>query len=370
MTDRFLVFLGIATFALCACLVVSAPVFAEPYLAVAKGMKCGLCHTSPTGGGKRTPYGNVFAQQELPAKFLSRAGAAPNYWTGEIFKYLAVGGDLRGGWNQTSVPGQPTSSNADLEEFLAYVEVRLIPRYLSLYLDWKLRPDDPVPREEYLRLTLWSGRVYVRGGQFFLPYGLRIQDDSAFMRQIPGINYNTPDTGWEIGLEHGDWSAQLAITRGTAGGPEIDSGKQYSMRLSYVRPTWRAGGSFSFNDSSIGDRQMQNIFAGLKTGRISWLVEFDYIIDDGTSTGRRSSWTSFIEANFAAWRGHNFKLSYEYFDPDVDVSENQQNRISVVWEYFPIQFLQTRVGYRRYDGIPQNPAQNRDQLFIELHVPF
>jgi len=52
------------------------------------------------------------------------------------------------------------------------------------------------------------------------------------------------------------------------------------------------------------------------------------------------------------------------------VSENQQNRISVVWEYFPIQFLQTRIGYRRYDGIPQNPAQNRDQLFIELHVPF
>ena len=50
--------------------------------------------------------------------------------------------------------------------------------------------------------------------------------------------------------------------------------------------------------------------------------------------------------------------------------EDQQDRISAVWEYFPIQFLQTRVGYRTYDGIPQNPAQNREQLFVELHILF
>lgn len=359
-----------AGFLIVAGLLLAAGVSAEPYLAVQKGMKCALCHTSPSGGGKRTAYGNIFAQMELPAKFLTKAGAAPKFWDGEVFKYLAVGGDLRGGWDQSSVPGQPTSSSSELKELLAYAEVRLVPGYLSFHIDGKLRPDDPLVREQYLRLSLGSGRFYVKGGEFFLPYGFRLQDDSAFIRRVPGINYNTPDSGWEMGLEQGNWSAQLAVTRGTAGGPEIDSGKQYSARLSYVRPTWRAGGSINFNDTKFGDRQMQNIFAGLKTGRISWLAEFDYIIDDGTPTGRRKSWASFIEANFAAWKGHNFKLSYEYYDPDVDVAEDQQDRISVVWEYFPIQFLQTRVGYRIYDGIPQNPAQNREQLFIELHVPF
>ena len=127
---------------------------------------------------------------------------------------------------------------------------------------------------------------------------------------------------------------------------------------------------FNLNDAKVGDRQMHNIFAGFRTGRIAWLGEIDYIIDDGTPTGRRSLWTSLIEANIALKRGHNLKATFEYFDPDTDVSENQQNRLSLVWEYFPIQFFQTRLGYRRYDGIPQNPAQNREQLFLELHLLF
>ena len=140
--------------------------------------------------------------------------------------------------------------------------------------------------------------------------------------------------------------------------------------VSHVRPQWRVGASFNFNDSAAGNRQMQNLFAGLHTGRVSWLGELDYIIDDGTPTGRRESWATLVEANVAVRRGHNLKLTFEYYDPDADVSEDQQNRASIVWEYVPFQFFQTRVGYRNYGGIPQNPAQNRDQLFLELHALF
>ena len=351
-------------------LAISLSAFAEPHLAIQTGLKCGVCHTSPSGGGMRTIYGNIFAQQELPAHSLLEPGETPNFWTGKVLEYLAVGGDVRGGWSQTSVPGQETTSDSDLEEFLGYVDLQLIPGNLNAYVDAKLLPEDAVIREGYVKLSTSNGRYYLRGGQFFLPYGLRIQDDSAFIRQIPGINYNTPDNGWEVGLEKDNWSAQLAVTRGTAGGPEIDSGKQYSALVTYVTPKWRVGGSLNYNDSSVGDRRMQNIFGGIRTGRINWLAEIDYIIDEGTPTGRRESWMSFVEANIAARKGHNFKLTFEYYDPDVDVSEDQQNRLSVVWEYFPIKFLQTRIGYRWNDGIPQNPAQNRESVFAEVHIPF
>lgn len=343
---------------------------AEPYIAVQSGKKCVACHTSPSGGGKRNAYGNVYAQSELAARLLKKDEKGYNYWTGEIFKYLAIGGDIRGGWIKEIVPGQQNHTDLEVDEFLAYAEVRLIPQYLTFHLDAHLYPDDILAREKYFRLSTKSSQFYVKGGDFFLPYGFRLQDDTAFIRQIPGINFNTPDRGWEVGMEKGLWSMQLAVTRGTAGGPEIDSGKQYSLRASYVRSKWRLGGSFNFNDARVGDRQMQNIFAGLKTGRIAWLAEVDYIIDDGTSTGRRKLWISFVEANVAVKKGHNLKLTFEYFDPDIDVSEDQQNRISAVWEYFPIQFLQLRAGYRHYDGIPQNAAQNRELLFLELHVPF
>ena len=68
---------------LCALLLLAAGLLparqaaAEPHLAVAKGMKCITCHVNPTGGGKRTPYGNIYAQNELTARFLSPAGSPP-----------------------------------------------------------------------------------------------------------------------------------------------------------------------------------------------------------------------------------------------------------------------------------------------------
>jgi hypothetical protein len=356
----------LALIALLAVHVAHQPAAAEPYLAVQKGLKCAMCHVSPSGGGKRTAYGNVFAQTELTERTLDFG----KLWTGELTDWLAVGANARGGWSQIDVPGQPKISDTELDEILAYVEIRPIARYLTLYVDAKLRPDDPFVREQYVRLSTADGGWYIKGGKFFLPYGLRLQDDDAFIRQVTGINFNTPDAGWQLGLERGKWSAQLAVTRGTAGGPEVDSGKQYSLRVSHITNKWRVGGSFNYNDSKFGDRQMQNIFGGLRTGRVAWLAELNYIIDDGTPTGQRNSLVSLLEANVMLKKGHNLKLTFEYFDPDNDVSQDEQTRSSIVWEYFPIQFIQTRLGYRKYDGIPQNPAQNREELFLELHLAF
>lgn len=339
---------------------------AEPYIAVKKDLRCSTCHVSPSGGGMRTAYGNIYAQTE----FVAHALGSHKPWTGEIGRYLAVGGDARWGWERQDVPGQPADESTGLEEFLAYVQIKPFPKYFSLYFDAKLRPEDPVIREQYAKLTLPGGKWWLRAGEFFLPYGFRLQDDEAFIRQVSGINYNTPDTGWEAGYESGRWSAQLAVTRGTAGGPEVDAGKQYSARVSFVRQDWRIGGSFNFNDAKAGDRQMQNVFAGINTGSIAWLAELDYIIDDGSPTGRRELWASLVEANWGYRQGQNLKLTFEWFDPDDDVDEDERNRASLIWEYAPVQFVQGRLGYRRYGGIPQNGAQNREQFFAELHLWF
>ena len=66
---------ALALLSLC---ILHQPAHAEPYLAVQKGLKCGMCHVSPAGGGKRTVYGNVFGQVEASARTLvcsERSGA-------------------------------------------------------------------------------------------------------------------------------------------------------------------------------------------------------------------------------------------------------------------------------------------------------
>jgi hypothetical protein len=338
---------------------------AEPYLAVQQGHKCMACHVNPTGGGMRNTFGDVWGQTVLPAKHVDTGDP----WTGELSRFLAIGGNLRATASATDVPNQPQASSFDTDEMRVYLEVRAIPDRLSLYVDQRFAPGGSANQEAYGRLWFDDNRFYVKAGQMYLPYGLRLQDDAAFIRQVPGINFTTPDRGVEVGMELAQWSVQLAGSNGTAGGPEVDSGKQYSLRVEHVRSVWRAGASFNFNDATGGSRQMQNVFAGVRTGPIAWLAEADYVLDASFAPHRKQA-AGLIEANWLVRKGNNLKLTAEHFDPDREVSEDQQNRFSLVWEYTPLQFVQLRIGARYYDGIPQNDLQNRREVFAQLNGYF
>lgn len=313
----------------------------------------------------RNAFGNAWGQTALPARRVDTGEP----WTGELNRFFAIGGNLRATASRTDVPHQPTTSSFDTDELRVYLELRAIPDRLSIYVDQRLAPGGSTNQEAYGRLWFDDGRFYVKAGQMYLPYGLRLQDDSAFIRQVPGINFTTPDRGVEAGLELGRWSAELAISNGTGGGPEMDSGKQYSLRLEHVQAVWRAGASFNFNDAAGGSRQMQNVFAGVRTGPIAWLAEADYVLDDSFEPRRKQA-VGFLEANWLFLKGQNLKLTAEYFDPDTSLDEDEQTRFSLVWEYTPLQFVQLRVGARIYDGIPQNDLQNRRTFFAQLNGYF
>ncbi|MDX1405025.1 MAG: hypothetical protein R3192_10830 [Woeseiaceae bacterium] len=341
---------------------------AEPYLAVLKGMKCSQCHSHPSGGGKRNVYGNVFAQTELAERRIGDSSAS--LWTGEVFSWLSVGANARADYESVDVPGSASDSDFDITRATVYVEASLVPERLSIYLDEKVAPDDVDEREWYLKLKTRDSKYFVAAGQFFLPYGLRLEDDSAFIRQATGVNFIQPDRGVQAGFESGPWSTQLSLTNGTGRGSVFDSTDRVSFVGQYVTRQWRAGASFNSTDSAAGDRRMFNVFGGLKTGSVAWLAEIDLISDDVPGASSVDAIAGLVEANWNYRQGHNLKISYEYLDPNDDISENHQVRWSLLWEYAPIQFVQARVGARLYDGIPQVPFQDRDELFLQLHVFF
>lgn len=342
------------------------PAVAEPYLAVYKGLQCSACHTHPGGGGKRNAFGNAYAQTELPAQ---RVGDG-DLWIGQLSKWFGVGGNVRGQYRYIDTPNEEEVSEFDVKRATLYFEATVIPERLSIYVDQQVAPGGSLNREAYVKVRDRTGKWHLAAGQFFLPYGLRLEDDSAFVRQATGSNFNNPDRGVQIGYENDAWSTILSVTNGSGGGSETDTGKQVSFIGSYVLNRWRLGLSLSANDSDIGDRQMFGAFAGLRTGPIAWLAELDWIEDDVLSGGEQGALASIVEGNWLFRRGHNLKVSYEYFDPDDDIDEDHQVRYSLVYEYSPMQFVQGRAGVRVYDGIPQVDAQNRDELFLELHGYF
>lgn len=339
---------------------------AEPYLAVHEGLKCSACHSHPAGGGMRTAYGNAYAQTELPEQRIGSPDA--ELWTGAVTKWLSVGANFRADYRYTDTPEQEVQSEFAIGQGTVYAEVELVPDRLSLYVDEQFAPGGSLNREAYVRLNSAGGEFHLLAGQFFLPYGLRFQDDTAFVRMVTGTSFTTPDRGVQVGYEAGPWSTQLSVTNGSGGGAELDTGKQASWVGQYVREGWRVGASFNFNDADVADRQMQNLFVGVRTGPIAWLAEADLIRDDLPGGGERDGIAGYVEANWLFRDGHNLKLAYDYFDPDDDVDEDHDVRWSLVWEYVPIQFLQLRVGARIYDGPPQDDFMNRDVYFVEIHA--
>jgi hypothetical protein len=345
-----------------------AAAHAEPYLAVRMGLKCGICHENPTGGGLRTAFGNTYAQTQLAANRIDFGDVGP--WTGAVSRFLSVGADLRATGTVTDIPGGDTRDEFDVQELRVYLQLNAIPNRLALYADQRFAPGTSSNLEAYAKLWFGNRQWYVKAGQMYLPFGLRLEDDTAFTRQVSGINMTTPDKGVELGWESAYWRAQLALSNGTAGAPEQDDGKQFSFNVEQVRSRWRIGASANFNDAAVGDRKAVGAFAGLRTGPVVWLTEVDRIVDDGFPGAAREMWAGLIEANWAFLPGHNLKLTAEGFEPDRDVAHDEQSRYSLLWEYTPLPFVQLRVGGRLYDGIPQNGLQNRKLLIAELHAYF
>jgi len=343
--------------------VIAFEAHAEPYLAVQTGFKCGQCHVNPTGGGERTVFGNVFAQTQLAATHIDTG----ELWTGEVNRFLSIGGDLRGQAEFTKTPHSASTDDFSLEQTRVYASANVIPQRLYVYVDEQVAPGGALNREAYG--VYWSAdhQWYVKAGQMYLPFGFRLQDQSALVQQATGINMTAPDQGVELGWEHNHWDAQLAVTNRTASGPEVDRGKQFSGQLMYVESRWRVGLASNFNNASAGNRLAGGLFAGLRTGPIAWLGQVEVIDDHSLPEKSGRQLATLAEADWRIAQGHNLKLTHEYLDPNRSVSNDAQTRYSIVYEMTPIQYLQLRAGFRYSDGIPQVPSQHRKLGFVELH---
>jgi hypothetical protein len=347
------------------CLLLAATARAEPYLAVANGLKCGQCHVNPTGGGERTVFGEAFAQSQLPAQHLD---TGTDTWTGQLNRFIALGGDMRFQGIAEKVPNTPSTNQFDLEQARVYLSANVIPERLLVYVDEQVAPGGALNREAWGMFWSADRSWYVKAGQMYLPFGLRLQDQSALPLIASGIDMTTPDKGVEFGWMKGHWDTQVAVSNGTAGGSTTGNGKQTSLQASYVESRWRLGVAANFNDSDpSGSRTAYAVFAGLKTGPIAWLGQAEIIDDKSVPPEGQKELAGLLEANYSPARGHNIKVTAEYWDPNRHVANDQQTRYSLVYEYNPIQFLQIRGGFRYSDGIPQVDAQHLKLLFIELH---
>jgi len=355
---------------------------AEPYLAIQEGYKCSKCHVNMTGGGKRTDFANIYVQTRLANNFFDwrnvgkdtsedadyeenplKTDSKSSFFSGRLNDYIAIGADFRWLLERTETPDNPSENVFNQRKQNIYLEINLIPERLLFYTTFAGGGD----AQEIFGLVqgeLLHEPYFVKVGQFFLPYGLRLQDDTAFVRAVTGFTYGTTDVGVEIGYEPGPWALHLAVTNGTGSSQETNDSKRLTASAAYVAKYFRLGGSYSSNKNTDGsDTDIYGLNGGAQFGRLGILLAGD-VIDDSTVEQR----VGILEFNFLVVRGNNVKLSYEYHDPNRDIFENANERYSLVYEPFLNQFTQIRTGVRFNDGIPQDPSLNTNSYFLELHL--
>ncbi|MFQ5889375.1 MAG: hypothetical protein ACE5JR_04905 [Gemmatimonadota bacterium] len=333
----------------------------EPYLSVRTGLRCSQCHVNRTGGGGRTDFGSVYAQTRLPFvkfKFLNRS----------LNDFLSVGGNFRVLASGTVTETSPRSSIQVVEESVQ-LEARVVPDVLAFYVDQLFGPGSASTREAFGIVEGLPLDGYVKAGKFLLPYGLRLVDDSEFIRERTGFNYNTPDLGVEVGIEPGPLSLFLSVTNGTQGAGENNSDKQVTATTALILRRFRVGASASTNEGPSSKREVVGAFGGFNLGRFTFLGEFDYIFDTPESGSQLRQFAAFLEGDFLAVPGLNVKATYGFLDPNRSIGENARIRLRFGLETFPIQFLQLSAFYTLLEDIPQ-ATTDLDRVSLEMHVYF
>lgn len=339
---------------------------AEPYLAIKNNLQCSGCHVNPNGGGQRNEFGRIYGASIL-AESTSKLNAAE---FGKLNKYIDLGANAR--FNamiqRNKQQENNTSKSFEISSAQVYLHLKVPETGLSFYLDQQVAPGSAINREAFV-MYQFENADFIKAGKIFLPYGLRIEDDSAFIRQATGMNFDNSDNGIEYGSNFGNTHVNVYISNGTSQASNNDDSFLFGTRIEHHFSSFRIGTSALLNDGDQ-ETQMLNLYGGSQLGDFTLLAEVDYIRIESQNGNTISQLATLAEINYQWRAGWNIKLTAEYFDPDNDIEENEQTRYSVIGEYTPLSNVQLRFGIRSKQDIPQKLQQNNDLFFIQSHFYF
>jgi hypothetical protein len=351
---------------------------AEPYLMVRAGAKCSDCHTNQTGGGKRTPFAQIHAHDILHDLDLLPIPPGVKAFNGEINSWVSIGSDLRvrnttvfqdrivNGRveNNTAFRERVTSNDTDVNEFLGYLQVDLWPDVATLYVDENLNGGANNREVFGLLRGLLPWDTYMKAGRMFPAFGLRVQDDEAFIRARSGFTFQNPDEGAEIGLAPGPFFLASTVTNGQDGDKDVQAtvnGYAVIQDLPVLK-NLMGGASFARQNDK---RNVAAVYGGSNLWRFTYLGEVDFIHDHQVSTvGKRDQLAAYAEVDFLVLDWLNIRGTFDF----VKVSNDQdQTRYAIGLEPFINRVIQPRIQYRINNGVPTQPDDNTDELVVELH---
>ncbi len=339
-------------------------------------MDCSACHVNPTGGGMRSEHGLQFSMEKLPTWRTSEENEE-TLMSAKINNLFSVGADLRFAY----LLAESESASAYKNSFFpmqADIYFAFMPHQnFTLYYQNGIQGI----REVFGLIHDLPGNAHLRFGKFLPPYGLKLDDHTSFIREKLGFGNNTAldsDAGVEVGFAKGLWFGNAAIFNGsgsslftrTGSNADDNRSKGVSATGGLKAPRFWLAGSFFNNttgkDASEETKEYIGGYSALRIWQLSFLGEMDRI-ETMTPASRTRGLAAYGEVNSLLHKGIVAKVKYDFYNPDIDIGGDLQERFTFGFDLYPYPFTEILIQYRVNK---EETEIKNDQFLTMIHLYF
>jgi len=314
---------------------------ARPEFATELEKECSFCHLDPAGGGPRNRVGEIFEENyfEFPEDFDMEAVTEE---VKEVVKRLTTSLDF-----QTAFIKTTHANEADSEGSGAIAGCNSCHSSVDRFLLMQAEVTFNAEASEHVRLTLSNNagttmnafatvdaipkHLYVKVGQFRLPFAIKQKDHNILVREGYGLGSNKRDVGVEIGGSAGKIFYNAAFFNANTSEAKGGLGT-LGAQLGPIR----AGASAILEKSTEDWERLIGAFLTASYAGVSIEGEFNF-----GNSGEVAAFTPdavdskgyYIGAKYRIFPQFTVAGRYGLFDPDRKVKGDASQRVTLSAQY-------------------------------------
>ena len=322
---------------------------ALPLYASREGKTCVSCHFDPNGGGMRNDFGFLYCK--------NRHGLdTEQKWASvtidpRLNEWVSIGVDTRLLYIASHSSGGPTLGTSTFFPMQGQLNVGLTPHdYLTVVMSRGITidPDAFEARELYGLIHGLPHGLYAKLGRFRLPFGLRQDDHTSYVRSVYFLPYDSQkdDAGLEVGSASARSFYQLSFTNGS-GTISAERAQTFAGKIGMSGQRLAAGlsGFHQFHELT-GTKQDRWALYAMSTWR-----KFTAIGEAAGGTakaalGTANLWAAFAELDYRVARGINVRGKLDYLEPNRALSGDLYRRWLVEADLVPVPFTEVKLSFR------------------------
>ena len=388
--------LGFLVFLFSALLVVSfvSDSTARPEFAAMEEKECSFCHLDPAGGGPRNAVGQVYEDNyfEFPEDFDPEAIMEK---AEEVRQRLTTAVNIRTAYIKTAhvdLEGRArascTSCHSTVDSFLLMQGELTVNAQASDKLRLTLSNNMGQTLNMFATVDAIPKHLYVKVGQFRIPFGLKQRDHNILVRQGYNLGSHKRDVGIEVGGAYGKLFYNAAVFNGnrSAGWGAVDTNQHkgwVATAGSTLGPV-RGGVSFLLDRDRQLDREMTaGAFLTAVHKHLTLEGEFNFggsFSDDesiGFSDSDITSKGYYVGAKYHVMPELMLSGRYGLHDSDRTLKGDGRQRVTLAAQYIFMKNGSLELFYwlniandNRNETIADRQLEGIDQLILMSHFWF